>query len=69
MILGKEVRCLPRYQAKEITEFDSLETAPNFIAKPNMRFGATYLDMQYRDYSASGELLVDKVSGEHFIHR
>lgn len=61
---------MQRYTSKQITEFDSLESAPpNYIAKPNMRFGATYLDMKYRDYAANGELLVDKISGEHYIYR
>lgn len=42
---------------------------PTYVAKPDMRFGTTFLSSKYRDYAVNGESIVDKATGEIFIKR
>lgn len=38
-------------------------------AKPNMRFGTTFLSTEYRKYAVKGESIMDKATGEIFTKR
>lgn len=42
---------------------------PTYVAKPDMRFAATFLSYKYRDYAVIGESLQDKASGEIYTKR
>lgn len=42
---------------------------PIFQAKPDMRFGTTFLSNKYRDYAVNGESIMDKATGEIFTKR
>ena len=42
---------------------------PTYVAKPDMRFAATFLSYKYRDYSVIGESLQDKATGEIYTKR
>lgn len=42
---------------------------PTYVAKPDMRFAATFLSYKYRDYAVVGESLQDKASGEIYTKR
>lgn len=46
-----------------------ISSIPNYIAIPNMRFGAGYLDTKYRDKAMKYEVMHDRVTGEQLFRR
>lgn len=46
-----------------------ISSIPNYIAIPNLRFGAGYLDTKYRDKSMKYEVMHDRVTGEQLFRR
>lgn len=52
-----------------ITDIKSTDLKPTIQAKPNMRFGTTFLSTKYRQYAVNGESIMDKATGEIFTRR
>lgn len=46
-----------------------ISSVPNYIAIPNLRFGAGYLDTKYRDKAMKYEVMHDRVTGEQLFRR
>lgn len=40
-----------------------------YIAKPDLRYGVTFLSHKYRDYSVKGETMQDKMTGQIYTRR
>lgn len=52
-----------------VTTTSRADLRPVFQAKPDMRFGTTFISNKYRDYAVKGEVLMDKATGEIFTKR
>lgn len=52
-----------------VTTTSRTDLKPVFQAKPDMRFGTTFISNKYRDYAVKGEVLMDKATGEIFTKR
>lgn len=52
-----------------ITNTNSSDLKPTFVAKPDMRFATSFLSTDYRNHAVNGESLMDKATGEIFTKR
>lgn len=50
-------------------DVESKDLRPTFIANPDTRFAASFLDIKYRKYAVVGEAMMDKTTGELYFKR
>lgn len=50
-------------------DVESKDLRPTFIANPDTRFAASFLDIRYRKYAVVGEAMLDKTTGELYFKR